>query len=143
MASGAKIILSKLPVGDLATQFFADRNLFCAGRVAQDDMARVAKVNKQTKNEHNELKTKSECDEHKKNTHTNNEIDLYTCCARLPKEEDTANIQTNKQTNKRRLFGEQVAVRVEEKKKMKRGDEKQNRIAPPPPVAKGKCNETK
>ena len=44
VASGAKIILSKLPVGDLATQFFADRNLFCAGRVAQDDMARVAKV---------------------------------------------------------------------------------------------------
>lgn len=44
MASGAKIILSKLPVGDLATQFFADRNLFCAGRVAQDDMERVAKV---------------------------------------------------------------------------------------------------
>ena len=44
VASGAKIILSKLPVGGLATQFFADRNLFCAGRVAQDDMARVAKV---------------------------------------------------------------------------------------------------
>lgn len=44
VASGAKIILSKLPVGDLATQFFADRNLFCAGRVAQDDMERVAKV---------------------------------------------------------------------------------------------------
>lgn len=42
--SGAKIILSKLPIGDLATQFFADRNLFCAGRVAQDDMERVAKV---------------------------------------------------------------------------------------------------
>ncbi|CAM9149761.1 unnamed protein product, partial [Sphacelaria rigidula] len=44
VASGANIILSKLPVGDLATQFFADRNLFCAGRVAQDDMERVAKV---------------------------------------------------------------------------------------------------
>ncbi|CAB1105560.1 unnamed protein product [Ectocarpus sp. CCAP 1310/34] len=44
VASGAKIILSKLPVGDLATQFFADRNLFCAGRVAQDDMERVAKA---------------------------------------------------------------------------------------------------
>lgn len=44
VASGAQIILSKLPVGDLATQFFADRNLFCAGRVPHDDMERVAKV---------------------------------------------------------------------------------------------------
>jgi T-complex protein 1 subunit eta len=31
--SGAKIVLSKLPIGDLATQYFADRNVFCAGRV--------------------------------------------------------------------------------------------------------------
>ena len=31
--SGAQIVLSKLPIGDLATQFFADRNIFCAGRV--------------------------------------------------------------------------------------------------------------
>lgn len=33
IASGAKIILSKLPIGDLATQYFADRDIFCAGRV--------------------------------------------------------------------------------------------------------------
>lgn len=26
-------MLSKLPIGDLATQYFADHNLFCAGRV--------------------------------------------------------------------------------------------------------------
>ena len=32
-ASGAKIILSALPIGDLATQYFADRDIFCAGRV--------------------------------------------------------------------------------------------------------------
>ena len=32
-ASGAKIILSSLPIGDLATQYFADRDIFCAGRV--------------------------------------------------------------------------------------------------------------
>ncbi|OMH82350.1 putative T-complex protein 1 subunit eta, partial [Zancudomyces culisetae] len=30
---GATVVLSKLPIGDLATQFFADRNIFCAGRV--------------------------------------------------------------------------------------------------------------
>ncbi|SCU91110.1 LAFA_0F01904g1_1 [Lachancea sp. 'fantastica'] len=39
--SGANIVLSKLPIGDLATQFFADRNIFCAGRVAAEDMNRV------------------------------------------------------------------------------------------------------
>lgn len=42
--SGAQIILSKLPVGDLATQYFADRGLFCAGRVAQDDMERTLRA---------------------------------------------------------------------------------------------------
>lgn len=40
--SGAKIVLSKLPIGDLATQFFADRQIFCAGRVHVEDLDRVA-----------------------------------------------------------------------------------------------------
>lgn len=39
--TGANIVLSKLPIGDLATQFFADRDIFCAGRVSADDMNRV------------------------------------------------------------------------------------------------------
>lgn len=39
--SGANIVLSKLPIGDLATQYFADRNIFCAGRVSGEDMDRV------------------------------------------------------------------------------------------------------
>jgi T-complex protein 1 subunit eta len=42
--SGAQIILSKLPIGDLATQYFADRGLFCAGRVSSDDLLRVSKA---------------------------------------------------------------------------------------------------
>ena len=42
--SGAQIILSKLPIGDLATQKFADKDLFCAGRVNQEDLQRVAKA---------------------------------------------------------------------------------------------------
>jgi T-complex protein 1 subunit eta len=42
--SGAQIILSKLPIGDLATQYFADRGLFCAGRVETGDLRRVAKA---------------------------------------------------------------------------------------------------
>lgn len=34
--SGAKIVLSRLAIGDLATQYFADRQVFCAGRVSDD-----------------------------------------------------------------------------------------------------------
>ncbi|KAJ1445230.1 chaperonin Cpn60/TCP-1 family [Pelagophyceae sp. CCMP2097] len=44
VASGANVVLSKLPIGDLATQYFADRGLFCAGRVPDDDMRRVSKA---------------------------------------------------------------------------------------------------
>jgi T-complex protein 1 subunit eta len=36
--------LSKLPIGDLATQWFADRGIFCAGRVTNEDINRVAKA---------------------------------------------------------------------------------------------------
>ncbi|KAK0610039.1 T-complex protein 1 subunit eta [Bombardia bombarda] len=42
--TGAKVVLSKLPIGDLATQFFADRDVFCAGRVSADDMERVVQA---------------------------------------------------------------------------------------------------
>lgn len=40
-ASGAQVVLSRLPIGDLATQYFADRNVFCAGRVGRDDLVRI------------------------------------------------------------------------------------------------------
>lgn len=42
--SGAQIVLSRLPIGDLATQYFADREIFCAGRVGNDDLERVSKA---------------------------------------------------------------------------------------------------
>lgn len=42
--SGAQVVLSRLPIGDLATQYFADRGLFCAGRVADEDMTRVSRA---------------------------------------------------------------------------------------------------
>ncbi|EHK43762.1 uncharacterized protein TrAtP1_008170 [Trichoderma atroviride] len=42
--TGAKVVLSKLPIGDLATQYFADRDIFCAGRVAAEDMERVTQA---------------------------------------------------------------------------------------------------
>jgi T-complex protein 1 subunit eta len=42
--SGAKVVLSKLPIGDLATQYFADRDVFCAGRVASEDLERVCQA---------------------------------------------------------------------------------------------------
>jgi T-complex protein 1 subunit eta len=43
-ATGAKIVLSRLAIGDLATQYFADNGIFCAGRVAEEDLARTAKA---------------------------------------------------------------------------------------------------
>lgn len=39
--SGARIVLSRLAIGDLATQFFADRDIFCAGRARARPCARV------------------------------------------------------------------------------------------------------
>merc|ERR1712168_1110076 len=43
-ASGAKVVLSKLPIGDVATQYFADRDMFCAGRVPDEDLKRTMKA---------------------------------------------------------------------------------------------------
>lgn len=40
--AGAQVILSKLAIGDVATQWFADRNCFAAGRVSEADMDRLA-----------------------------------------------------------------------------------------------------
>lgn len=42
--TGAKVVLSKLPIGDLATQWFADRDIFCAGRVPAADLRRVCQA---------------------------------------------------------------------------------------------------
>lgn len=42
--SGAKVVLSKLPIGDVATQYFADRDMFCAGRVPDEDLRRTMKA---------------------------------------------------------------------------------------------------
>ncbi|KAG9509202.1 T-complex protein 1 subunit eta, partial [Fragariocoptes setiger] len=42
--SGAKVVLSKLPIGDVATQYFADRDMFCAGRVPEDDLKRTMRA---------------------------------------------------------------------------------------------------
>merc|ERR1711915_160137 len=41
--SGASVVLSKLPIGDVATQYFADRGMFCAGRVPDGDLQRTMK----------------------------------------------------------------------------------------------------
>jgi len=42
--SGATVVLSKLPIGDVATQYFADRGMFCAGRVPDEDLNRTMKA---------------------------------------------------------------------------------------------------
>ncbi|KAH0794136.1 T-complex protein 1 subunit eta [Histomonas meleagridis] len=41
---GANVVLSRKPIGDIATQFFADHDIFCAGRVPEEDMNRTAKA---------------------------------------------------------------------------------------------------
>ncbi|XP_053619132.1 T-complex protein 1 subunit eta [Plodia interpunctella] len=43
-ASGAQVVLSKLPIGDVATQYFADRDMFCAGRVPDEDLRRTQRA---------------------------------------------------------------------------------------------------
>jgi len=42
--SGAQVVLSRLAIGDVATQYFADRNIFCAGRVDSDDLERTRRA---------------------------------------------------------------------------------------------------
>lgn len=42
--SGANVVLSRLAIGDLATQYFADRNIFCAGRVEVEDLERTRRA---------------------------------------------------------------------------------------------------
>ena len=42
--TGCQVVLSKLPIGDIATQYFADKCIFCAGRVPQEDITRVSKA---------------------------------------------------------------------------------------------------
>lgn len=41
--AGATVVLSSRSVGDLATQFFADHRVFCAGRVTDADLSRVVR----------------------------------------------------------------------------------------------------
>lgn len=38
------MVLSKLPIGDVATQYFADHDMFCAGRVPEEDLKRTMKA---------------------------------------------------------------------------------------------------
>lgn len=40
-AAGANVVLSKLAIGDVATQYFADRGIFAAGRVSEADLIRM------------------------------------------------------------------------------------------------------
>lgn len=43
VASGASVVFSNKSIGDLATQYFADHGIFCAGRVADEDLRRLAR----------------------------------------------------------------------------------------------------
>ncbi|KAF9764134.1 T-complex protein 1 subunit eta [Nosema granulosis] len=39
--AGANVVLSSLPIGDYATQYFAKHNIFSAGRVSKTDLKRI------------------------------------------------------------------------------------------------------
>ncbi|UKJ89065.1 T-complex protein 1 subunit [Theileria orientalis] len=41
---GANVVLSKLPIGDIATQYFAEKGIFCNGRVDETDLIRTSKA---------------------------------------------------------------------------------------------------
>ncbi|KAF7702756.1 T-complex protein 1 subunit eta [Cucumispora dikerogammari] len=43
---GVNVVLSKKPIGDYATQYFASKNVFCAGRIPTSDLERIATVTK-------------------------------------------------------------------------------------------------
>ena len=42
VTAGATVVLSNKSIGDLATQYFADHKVFCAGRVLDEDMKRIS-----------------------------------------------------------------------------------------------------
>merc|ERR1711937_97832 len=42
--SGAKVVFSRCSIGDLSTQYFADRGIFCAGRIPDEDLTRLAEA---------------------------------------------------------------------------------------------------
>jgi len=42
--SGAQVVLSRLAIGDFATQYFSDRGVFVCGRIDSKDMERIAKA---------------------------------------------------------------------------------------------------
>ena len=44
VVAGARVVLSSMPVGDLATQFFAKCGVFCAGRLKKEELVAVADV---------------------------------------------------------------------------------------------------
>jgi T-complex protein 1 subunit eta len=42
--AGVNVVLSRLPIGDLATQYFADHGIYSAGRVEEGDVVRAMKI---------------------------------------------------------------------------------------------------
>jgi T-complex protein 1 subunit eta len=81
--SGATIILSRLAIGDLATQYFADRGVFCAGRVESQDMDRVAKATGgivQTSLQEFTASVLGACDSFEERQFGNERYNLFTGC---------------------------------------------------------------
>jgi len=84
--SGANVVLSRLAIGDLATQYFADRGMFCAGRVPEDDMSRVSFATggmvQSTVNNLNPDKVLGQCASFEERQVGNDRFNLFTGCPR-------------------------------------------------------------
>lgn len=82
---GAKVVLSKLPIGDLATQYFADRDIFCAGRVPHSDLERVAKATgaqiQTSTNGFNNEKVLGDCGKFEEIQLGNERFNMFTKCS--------------------------------------------------------------
>jgi len=87
VSSGANIVLSRLAIGDLATQYFADRGLFCAGRVADDDLKRMAKaVGASVQTSCNDLNARilGTCEKFEEKQVGAERFNFFTGCAKYP-----------------------------------------------------------
>jgi T-complex protein 1 subunit eta len=83
--TGAKLVLSRLAIGDLATQFFADRKIFSAGRVDEDDLARTAEATGakvQTSVNNIETSILGSCGIFEEKTIGNERFNFFTGCSR-------------------------------------------------------------
>lgn len=83
VATGANVVLSRLAIGDLATQYFADRGIFGAGRVPDEDLKRVSKATGSfihTSTNNIDVKTLGKCGKFEEKQIGGNRYNFFTQC---------------------------------------------------------------